>query len=258
MRGIACLAVVATGLVGVPWALADDPTEKPASEPPLTAAERERLENLFASTIRVTGAVLKDDPDDLAALSQRGDAHFFRGEFDQALADYERMIEVDPRKEASHWRRGIAAFYAGDYTKAARQFERYHSFDDVDRENGIWRYFAQAKAQSVDRARANLLKYKQTDREPFPAVYQLFQGKTTPEAIFAAIERADVDAQELQGRRFYAELYVGLDHALHGRDQEARQHLARAVANPWPRQAGYGPTYMWHVGRVHLNRLEQP
>ena len=66
------------------------------------------------------------------------------------MADYNRIVELSPQRDASHWQRGIAYFYAKDYKSAAGQFERYHSFDNVDRENGIWRYLSQHKAYGKD------------------------------------------------------------------------------------------------------------
>ena len=76
-----------------------------------------------------------------ATLSERGDAFFRLGKFAESVADYEKMVEQEPALEKSHWRRGIAYFYNGQFEKAARQFEAYNSYDNVDRENGIWRFW---------------------------------------------------------------------------------------------------------------------
>ena len=198
---------------------------------------------------------LIQEPKDVGGRSKRGDARFFKGDFAGALADYDRMVELEPGMSAEHWRRGIAAFYAGDYEKAAKQFEAYHAFDDVDRENGIWRYFSQHKAYGAAKAKEGLLKYKKDDREPFPAVYALFEGKTTPEAILAGIAAAKIDDEEREKRLFYAELYIGLNLAVEGKGAEALPHLKKAAANRWGPKAGYGPAYMWHVGRLHAELL---
>ncbi|HEX7901055.1 MAG TPA: PQQ-binding-like beta-propeller repeat protein [Planctomycetota bacterium] len=195
------------------------------------------------------------EPKDVGGHSKRGDARFFAGDFAGALADYDRMVELEPGTLAQHWRRGIAAFYAGEYEKAAKQFEAYHSYDDVDRENGIWRYFSQHKAYGAAKAREGLLKYKKDDREPFPAVYALFEGKTTPEAILAGIAAARLDDEEREKRLFYAELYIGLNLAVEGKGADALPHLKKAAASRWGATAGYGPTYMWHVGRLHAELL---
>lgn len=230
---------------------------KDADSHPLSVKERETLANSLDAEINKTTAAIKQSPNDVRAYSRRGDALFFRGRFDEAVADYDKTIELDPRRADSHWQRGIALFYAGKYKQAADQFERYHTYDDVDRENGIWRYFSQLKAYGKDRAQQDLLKYKKDDREPFPSVYKLFQGQITPEQITTSIEAAKISDDEREKRQFYAHLYIGLNHALEDNPTAALVHLRKAVANPWPRTAGYGPHYMWHVARLHYDLLDQ-
>jgi lipoprotein NlpI len=226
---------------------------------PLPERERARLAERYESIVADTTRRLAADPRSVELRSQRGDAHFFLGKFAEAVADYDQMVELNPDLDTSHWRRGIAYFYAGDHAKAARQFEIYHTFDNVDRENGIWRFLSQAKAHGLERAREGLLKYEKDDREPFPAVYRLFAGQTTPEDILKSINTADLDGRERDKRLFYAHLYIGLNHAIEDQSDDARRHLREAVANPWGRDpdAGYGPHYMWHVGRVHYELLMQ-
>ena len=189
--------------------------------------------------------------------SARGDAHFKLAEFDKAVAEYEKMVELDPSLEKSHWRRGIAYFYAGKHDKAAHQFEIYNTFDNVDRENGIWRYFSQYKAHGKEKAREGLLKYAKDDREPFGDVYQLFEGKKTPDQILAKIKEAELGDEAREMRYFYAHLYIGLNFAVEGKPDDAKPHLRKAVENKWGPKAGFGPNYMWHVGRLHLDLLSK-
>lgn len=226
-----------------------------ADEPPLPEKKRKELTTKFQAVIVKTTAQIEADPNRTSLYSQRGDARFFAGNFKDAVADYEKMVELNPKTAPSHWRRGIAYFYAKDYKKAANQFEIYHTFDDVDRENGIWRFFSQTKAYDLKKARKGLLKYEKDDREPFPDVYRLFAEEITPEKILERIQKAKVSDEEREKRLFYAHLYIGLNHALHDRDKPAQKHLAEAIKNQWPREAGYGPNYMWHVGRVHYDLL---
>jgi len=223
--------------------------------PPLSAEKRAQMLKELDEEIQRLTATIQANPDALQAYSHRGDAYFKRGRFAEAADDYEKMVALDASLDAGHWRRGIACFYAGRYEKAARQFEIYNTFDNVDRENGIWRYFSQYKAFGKEKAQAGLLKYAKDDREPFPAVYQLFEGKLTPEQVLSKIADATLSDSERQQRLFYAHLYIGLNHAVEGRAKEAEGHLRKAVANPWAPGSGYGPDYMWHVGRVHLDVL---
>ena len=62
---------------------------------------------------------------------------------------------------------------------------------------------------------------------------------------------------EREKRLFYANLYIGLWHAVHDRPGEAQPFLHNAVNNTWAPTAGYGPHYMWHVGRVHHNLISK-
>ncbi|QDU36319.1 Lipoprotein NlpI precursor [Maioricimonas rarisocia] len=222
---------------------------------PLSDAERSGLQNQLQSRLAAATRTIEMEPDGISGWSSRGDARFFLGNFDGAVADYSEMVDLSPALDASHWRRGIAYFYAGNYEEAAGQFERYHSYDNVDRENGIWRYLSQFKAYGRDRAREGLLKYEKDDRQPFPDVYRLFAGAITPEQILANIAAADIPDHERNKRFFYAHLYIGLNHAVEGDEAAARTHLAKAVSNSWPRRAGYGPNYMWHVARLHHDQL---
>lgn len=237
----------AAALVAILGALADDHPLSPEAR----ARIRKELDEAVARWTRAVEA----NPKDVEAYSRRGDAYLFRGDFREAVADYEKMVELEEGLAAQHWRRGIAYYYAGAYEKAAAQFEAYHTHDDVDRENGIWRFLSQAKAHGAAKAREGLLKYKKDDREPFPAVYELFGGKTTAEAILDKIAAAQVGDDEREKRLFYAHLYIGLNYDVEGKRDEAVRHLQEAVKNRWGPQAGFGPRYMWHVGRVHYERL---
>jgi len=223
---------------------------------PLTAEVREKIAKDASEVVTITMRALSTDANDIDALSKRGDAHFVLAKFPEAVADYESMVRIDPSLDPSHWRRGIAWFYAGEYEKAAKQFERYHSFDNVDRENGIWRYLCQVKQSGVKEARQGLLQYEKDDREPFPDVFKLFAGTIQPDAIRERIESAKVAEDQKEQRRFYADLYIGLNHAVEKRDAAAREALRRAVANAWASEASYGPRWMWHVGRVHFEQLD--
>lgn len=220
---------------------------------PLTDADRAKLKKQSEAAVAQYSSLIRQNPEPVELYSRRGDALFFLGRAEEALADYEQMVKRNPKLDASHWRRGIAYFYAGKFEKAAGQFERYHTFDDVDRENGIWRYLSQYKAYGKPRAQRGLLKYKKDDREPFPDVYKLFAGSITGDEVLKRIAAADVDDREREKRRFYAELYIGLNDYVEGRLKSSQHHLSQAAKNTWAPKAGFGPSYMWHVGRLQYN-----
>ncbi|MFK7817235.1 MAG: tetratricopeptide repeat protein [Planctomycetaceae bacterium] len=239
-------------------AASEKPTTQKAVVHPLTSEERKQIANELNTVIKQTTDAIEKSPANSRAISSRADAFFFAGRFKEALRDYDRLVELEPSLDRSHWRRGIAYFYASDFKKAAAQFERYHSFDNVDRENGIWRYLSQYKAHGQKLARQGLLKYRKDDREPFPDVYKLFAGKMEPKEILSRIGSASISEMEREKRMFYAELYIGLNELVEGRRESARKHLTKSVATKWPRTAGFGPRYMWHVGRLQLELLGKP
>lgn len=201
----------------------------------------------------------KPDPNSKTSVdvySQLGDVELFLGNSARAEEHYRRMVQLDPALDASHWRLGIACFLADHPQAGADQFEKYHSFDSVDRENGIWRYFCHHRASGKEKAREQLLRYEKDDRPPFREVYQLFQGTMTAEQVLKAANAGDESTRK--SRLFYSHLYVGLNAALEGDREAAVASLQQATLNEWPQTAGYGPRYMWHVGRLELNRLQKP
>lgn len=228
-----------------------------AEDGPLKAVLDQYRPQQFQLEIDEVSKQIEKDAESVRLYSRRGDLYFFQGNFKKSVSDYEKMVELDPRQDTSHWRRGIARFYDGKFKDAAHQFEIYNTFDDVDRENGIWRYFSQHRAHGPKKAKQGLLKYKKDDREPFPSVYRLFSGELKPEPILESIKAADIDDDERNKRLFYAQLYIGLNHALEGRDAVALIHLKASTLNPWGPKAGYGPHYMWQVGRLHFEILSR-
>lgn len=218
-----------------------------------TAEERGRMKAEFSQRIAASDEALAKDPKLTGAYSERGDGHLFLGEYREAVADFEKMIALDPAQDAPHWRLGIAYFFAGEQAKSARQFEKYHPYDGRDRENGIWKFLAQAKGEGIEKARAEMLVYTRFDREPFPSLYEMFAGKKSPDEVLAEIEKKGLAKDE--GVMFFANYYCGLEEELRGNRARALELLQKAVASPLGRGARGGPGYMWQVARLHWERL---
>jgi len=200
----------------------------------------------------LTSRVLRN-PTEVSSYSSRGDARLFLGNFLGARMDYEKMINLNPKLEVSHWRLGIAYFYLSDFSKAARQFEIYHQYDNIDRENGIWRFMSQYKKSGLKVARRGLLNYSQDDRPPYPWLYSMFAGDISPEEVFIKIKEQHFPEKYALRVQFHAYFYVGIFLELTGDNpSRALEHLAQATSNEYGRQTG---TYMWHVARLYHARL---
>ena len=223
---------------------------------PLTWPEwRAPILEKFTQELKELDEALLSSPDAVPLLSQRGDRHLFLGHFKQSVADYERMIILDPAQDAPHWRLGIAYYFTGQFEKSAKQFEKYHAYDGRDRENGIWKFLAQEKAEGLPKARAQMLEYTKFDREPFPSLYEMFAGTKTPDEVLAEIVRKGLDDNVQVS--FFGSYYAGLDEEILGHRTRALALLERAVSLPQARASG-GPGYMWQVARLHWERLRTP
>ena len=211
----------------------------------------------FQKELTAATARLAEKLDDISTLSKAGDLHLFLQEYPGAVAAFEKMIALDPAQDAPHWRLGIAYYFAGEFEKSSRQFAKYHAYDARDRENGVWKFLADARLSGVEKARAGMLEYTRFDREPFPALYEMFAGKRTAESV---IEHVAVPALAGQPQvQFFAHYYVGLMQDLTGDRPGAVEHLKKAVAIFTPATAqGGGPGYMWQVARLHLAELSKP
>jgi lipoprotein NlpI len=220
---------------------------------PVPDTELKAIERIYKEAEKANSVRIANQPEAIDAYSRRGDARLFLGDFKGSAQDYEKMIELNPALDVSHWRLGIAYYYLSRFDKAARQFEIYHNYDNVDRENGIWRFMSQTRLKNMEVARKGLLKYEKTDRPPYPWVYSLYAGDITPEEVYRKIDEGGFPDRYKERVLFHAQLYVGIFHELHGRDKEALKHLRVAAANEYGRASG---TYMWQVARVHYDLLQ--
>jgi lipoprotein NlpI len=227
-------------------------------EPPMAESERSAMLKEYSEMAAALNERIKSAPESIGLYSQRGDCYMFLGEFEKCEADYEKMIALDPQLFAPHWRLGIAYYYTGKFEKSAKQFEAYHGYNDRDRENGIWEYMARAHVTGLKAARATMLKYELFDREPFPQMYAMFEGKdsTGGDGILKEINEAnEISDTERQRRLFFAQLYVGIYKELTGDTEAALDLLRAAAASKWGQTASGGPTYMWQVARLHFEQL---
>jgi lipoprotein NlpI len=172
------------------------------------------------------------------------------------VEDFESMIALDPKQDAPHWRLGIAYYFAGDFAKSAKQFEKYHAYDDRDRENGVWKFFAQARVDGIAKAQKEMLEYKRFDREPFPGIYDMLAGKITTADVLADMQKKNLSDDALV--MFFTHYYIGWFEQLNGKADAAKEHLGKAVELAQKAGAGGGPGYMGQVARLHYEALATP
>jgi lipoprotein NlpI len=192
------------------------------------------------------------NPNSADFFELRGTARFMLGQFKEAIGDFDREIKLSPEREPWHWKRGLAYYYAGEFEKGRRQFERYHERADNDVENGVWRLLCMEKMKEfgLAGARKEMLKVRPDSRVGMMEAYAMFAGEKSPQDVLAAFEAGKPTDDELNQRRFYGNLYVGLYYDLIRRPDDARKHLRTAVK--------YHITHFMHdIARLHLDILEK-
>ena len=221
----------------------------PAAEP-IWPDWRNPLIFKFVHELKEADDAVAKEPNAKQKYSMRGNLHLFLGQFPEAIADFEKMIALDPSEDAPHWRLGIAYYFAGEYAKAARQFEKYDVYDGHhDRETGIWHFLAQVHTEGLEKARTGMIVYKEFDREPFPALYEMFAGRRTPDDLIAEVQQKNLASHPQVG--FFAYYYAGLDELVLGHKAHAIELLRKAVdlmPNP-------DTVYMWNVCRLQWEQL---
>jgi tetratricopeptide (TPR) repeat protein len=72
------------------------------------------------------------DPDDALAYNDRGVAYFALGEYERAIEDYDRAIEIDPDFDLPYYGRGFAHKQLGNTEQAIADFERFLELSSRD------------------------------------------------------------------------------------------------------------------------------
>jgi len=226
---------------------ADDDTER------FSAAREAAAKGDIDAAIEQLEPLLKRDPagDENAALArraaanllhQRGALKFREAKIGEALADYDREIQLVPELAPGHWQRGIAYYYAEQYQKGVDQFELHQTVNPEDVENAVWHFLCAVRAPSgsVEKARENLIPITEDPRVPMHEIHQLFAGTATPAHVTKAAEGAGVRA------KFYADLYIGLYLEALGQNAESLRYMEAAANSPAAEGSNMGD-----IARVH-------
>ena len=178
------------------------------------------------------------EPRDWQLYLLRGSAHFKAGQVEASIDDFDRAVELDPSQDPYLWQRGISYYYAGRFADCRGQFERHRLVNPNDVENAVWHLLCVAAEDGLESAREAMLPVGPDARRPMKQIDALFRGKGSVEDVEAAAEA------EGPGARFYADLYLGLYYELIGETEKARAAIERAASLP-------NRGYMVEVARVH-------
>jgi tetratricopeptide (TPR) repeat protein len=88
-----------------------------AAEPPIPARERTKMLTEFTEHVATLSKAIENSPREVALYSRRGDRHLFLGQFAKAVADFEKMIALDPAQQ--HEAMLLCAAHCGNELAAA-------------------------------------------------------------------------------------------------------------------------------------------
>ena len=177
-----------------------------------------RLHN-FDAAIQDFDRAIELNTRDAAIYFNRGNAHYAgRSDYRQAITDYSKAIELDPRDTASHYNRGLA------YMKTHSFQEAIHDFGKVI---ALHPYHVNARVNRGEAFR-KIGAYDQAMRDFDIAI------KLEPENATAYLERGNLYAQLGDARRAARDLQTGerkkvYEERLHHGGVDERWEEARGI-----------------------------
>jgi tetratricopeptide (TPR) repeat protein len=191
-------------------------------------------------------------PNDGNSLARRADAYQEKRQYERALADYEAAAQVDPTLEVDR-SKGFLFFYMGRMTRSAETFERYiksQSAHDVS--VTLFRYLAEAKIGNAPMAaRALESEAAKFTQRGWPAPLLDFHlGKIDEKAMFAAAH--DPDPKIKHEKTCVANFHAGASRLFRAYLSGAIPLLRAAAAKDCPSQV-----YESHAASTELQRLGQ-
>jgi lipoprotein NlpI len=213
-------------------AIADyDQAIKLLSDLPLIYSNRARAyqhRGDYERAIQDYEQAIRLDPTSAQVFNDRGRVNHLKENYGQAIEDYDKAIALDPTYPLAFYSRAFARFDQGLFSASVPDFARAVQLDPSRTYRVLGLYLAKARAGNVDRQglASNAARLDLT-RWPGPVV-ALFLEQVTPQALIAAAQDPDPNAQ--RERHCEAYFYAGEFHLLRGQRAAAVQMFQSAVA----------------------------
>ena len=231
----ACLLALSGGVFAQP---APAHQEEPSAAMLLRQASVHESRGDYEEAIAGYDRAIEAEPGNWQLYLLRGSARFKAGRIEASIEDFDRVVALDPSQDPYLWQRGISHYYAGRFADCRGQFERHRLVNPNDVENAVWHLLCVAAEEGLEAAREAMLPVGPDPRRPMKEIDALFRGDGSVEEVETAA------AAEGAGARFYADLYLGLYHELIGEMEKAAASIERAATLP-------NRGYMVEVARVH-------
>jgi tetratricopeptide (TPR) repeat protein len=211
------------------------------------------------------------DPGYARAYNGRGKAWSAKKDYDKAIADYNEAIRLDPGYVHAYCNRGVAFLLTGSAKvgeDARKVLELEGWRGEYSQYAVLWGYFGLRRAGNADSAKRLLddaAARCDTTAWPYPVIRYL-RGELDQTAMLAAASdndkmtvarfylggrsRAPAAGQGDNDKMTVARFYLGLDLALKGRYEEAREHYR------WVKEHGNPSFFQFNHALAELDKLE--
>jgi tetratricopeptide (TPR) repeat protein len=106
----------------------------------------------FDRAIEDYNKVLEINPRDAVAYVNRGVAYYDKGQYDQAISDYNKAIEINPRDVYAYGNRGNVYYNKGQYDKAIADYNKVIEINPRDADAYYNRGIAHEAKSQYDKA----------------------------------------------------------------------------------------------------------
>lgn len=81
--------------------------------------------------------MLKNDPNNLAALLEQADAYIFIGDYNNCIMNVNKLLEMYPNEYILYMTRGIAFYCKGDLENARKDFQKAKELGGKDAQRAL-------------------------------------------------------------------------------------------------------------------------
>ncbi|CAM6093212.1 unnamed protein product [Calypogeia fissa] len=174
--------------------------------------------------------------------TRKGMQLFSEGDVKGSLEKFDEALELDHESLPYLWQRGLSFYYVNRFEEGAKQFRDDVAVNPNDTEEAIWCFLCEAQYLGVDEARRRFLVVGPDRRPIMKEIYNLFRDGGSTEKLLQAVDSTE------GADYFYANLYAGLYHEAHKRQDAAKDAILAAVNSYYGTGSG---DYMAVLARVH-------
>jgi len=175
-------------------------------------------------------ASLRLSADQPFVYNLRGQARLAQENVDGAIADQQRVVQLRPQDASSHSDLGFTYFFTEDFAQALASFDKAVQLDAQMRYLDPWRYWslvAQDRAEEAKTRFAASLNKEADKRDWIDRLLVYLSGGLSEEDLLKSVDKSS--EQVTTGQTCEAHFFIGLREAKEGNAQQAAEHFQKAV-----------------------------